>query len=238
MSRGPLHATRRFLGDRRAVSAIEFALILPVFLAIMAGGIQLITYVNASRKIDLIASSISQMIAQTAPPQGSTIATVNSLDLHFSFDAALVLFPYLMTDAPQQNLEWWQDISINFASIVFTPKILTCLTNSDPTVCYQANVAWTSTGTAGGNYRPCAIPQSPAADAAAPSRTSLPRSVFGPDSIIAVDVVFLFRPTFGATFIAPVRIARSIYLQPRYATQIKYDITNDDGIAVKCPGFL
>lgn len=227
----------RFLRDARAVSAVEFAVILPAFLALMAAGIQVITYVNATRKVDLIASSISQMISQATPPQGSTIATVNSLDLHFSFDSALVLFPYLMKDGPRQGLQWWQAISISFASIVFTPKITNCPAGAAPADCYLANVAWTSVGTYGGNHRPCLTPQVPAADSAAPTRFTLPRSVYGPDSIIVIDVVFLFKPTFGSAFLSPLRIARSVYLQPRYATQIKYDTKNDDGIAVTCLGF-
>jgi hypothetical protein len=56
-------------------------------------------------------------------------------------------------------------------------------------------------------------------------------------SIIAVDVVFNFRPTFGARFIPAVRIARSMYVQPRYATLVNFDPAGNDGIAVKCPGF-
>lgn len=228
---------RRFLRDRRAVSAVEFAVILPAFLALMAGGIQLVAYINATRKIDLVANSISQMISQAVPPQGSTVATVNSLDLHFSYDSALVLFPYLMKDGPRQGLQWWQDISINFASIAFTPKIPACGSTAAPADCYLATVAWTSTGTYGGNARPCLTPQSPAADTASPTRFTLPRSAYGPGSVIVVDVVFLFKPTFGSAFLSPLRIARSVYLQPRYATLITYDTTNDDGIASKCLGF-
>lgn len=228
---------RRFLRDRRGVSALEFAIILPAFLALMAGGIQLVTYIDATRKIDLVANSISQMISQAVPPPNLTVATVNSLDLHFSYDAALVLFPYLMKDGPRQGLEWWQAISINFAGIAFTPKKPACASNASPADCYVATVAWTSTGTYGGNFRPCLTPQTPAPDAAPPTRFTLPRSAYGPGSVIVVDVVFLFKPTFGSAFLSPVRIARSVYLQPRYATLINYDTTNDDGIAVKCLGF-
>ncbi|GJD32567.1 hypothetical protein PMNALOAF_3843 [Methylobacterium adhaesivum] len=228
---------QRFLGDRSAVSAVEFAVILPVLMLLTAAGLQLVTYLNAIRKVDLIANSISQIISQASPPQGSTVATVNSLDLHFTYDASMVLFPYVLQDAKRRGISWYQAISINFASIAFIAKVPACGSNADPSECYVATVAWTSMGTAGDNYRRCVTPQLAAADSATPNRVSLPRSVFGPGSIIAVDVVFMFTPTFGAGFIDPIRIARSVYLQPRYATLINYDTTNDDGIAVKCPGY-
>ncbi|MFC6740312.1 hypothetical protein [Methylobacterium tardum] len=86
-----------------------------------------------------------------------------------------------------------------------------------------------------GNYRPCTPAQLPADNTAAPSRATLPRSVFGPGSLIAVDVVFTFRPSFGARFIPAIRIARSMYVQPRYASLVDLDTTGNDGIATKCP---
>ena len=235
MSAGLPSPTRAFIADTRAVSAVEFALIFPVLLVLMLAGIQLVTYINATRKVELIAQSISQMISQAQPPQNSTTATVNATDLHFSFDSALVLFPYLMKDAPRQGLQWWQDIAITFASVNFTQTASNCTGTTDLSNCYAAKVVWTSTGTTGGNYRPCTPAQLPADNTAAPSRATLPRSVFGPGSLIAVDVVFTFRPSFGARFIPAMRIARSMYVQPRYASLVDLDTTGNDGIATKCP---
>jgi hypothetical protein len=237
MQAGATAAALRFGVDRRGISAVEFALVFPVLLILMIAGTQLVTYINASRKVELVAQSISQMLSQAQPPQNGTVATVNAADLHFSFDSSLVLFPYLMKDAPRQGLQWWQDITITFASVAFTQTATNCPNTSDQSNCYAANVVWTSTGTAGGNYRPCTPAQLPADNTAAPNRSSLPRSVFGPGSLIAVDVVFNFRPSFGAKFIPAVRIARSMYVQPRYAALVNFDTTGNDGIATKCPGY-
>lgn len=231
---------RRFLGEEKAVAAIEFAVILPILLLLLLAGIQIVLYINASRKVGQVARSISQMISQAKPPTNSSTATVNATDLHFSFDSTLVIFPFLMGDAKRQNTAWWQDISINYASIAFTPTSGTCNDPSDQSACYTANVVWTSTGTAqpyGTNYRPCTPAQLPADNTAPPNRLTLPRSVFGPASLIVIDVVYNFTPTFGAKFVPAVRIARSAYVQPRYATLINYDTTNSDGIATKCPGY-
>ena len=227
----------RFADDRRGVSAIEFAVVLPMLVMLMLGGIQLVTYVNATRKVELVAQSISQMLSQAVPPPGSTIATVNATDLHFSYDASLVLFPSLMKDGPRQGLQWWQDIAINYASVSFTQTSTGCSDPADMSACYTANVVWTSSGTPGGNERPCAIPLLPAANAAPPSPGTLPRSVYGPGTLIVIDVVFTFKPSFGAKFFPESRIARSVYVQPRYATLVNYDTANSDGIASKCPGY-
>lgn len=216
---------------------LEFSLVLPILLVLMLGGIQLIAFVNATRKVELVARSISQMISQSVPPQGSTIAMVTATDLHFSYDSTLVLFPYLMKDGQRQGISWWQDIMIKYASVNFTQKAANCTDTTDMSACYTANVVWTSTGTTGSNARPCAVPLLPADNTAPPSVGTLPRSVFGPGSLIVIDVVFTFTPTFGAKFFPAVRIARSAYVQPRYATLVNYDTTNSDGIATKCPGY-
>ncbi len=133
------------------------------------------------------------------------------------------------------------DISINYASIAFTKVTATCNDPTDQSACYTANVVWTSTGTAqpyGANYRPCSTPQLPADNTATPSRTALPRSVFGPATLIVIDVVFNFTPTLGSKFFPAIKIARSAYVQPRYASLINYDTTNNDGIATKMSRLL
>ena len=228
----------RFLRSTRATVAVEFAFALPVLIVLLLLGIQVVTYVNAVRKVELLATSISEMISQAAPPTGSTIASVNQLDLHFAYDAGLVVFPYLMSDAQRQGVAWWQDIYINYASVQFV-KIpgTTCPATGDQSSCYLANVVWTSTGTTGGKYRPCLIPQLAMDDTSAPNNAYLPRSIFGASSVIAVDVVFSFHPTFAGNLLPTLRIARSVYVQPRYASLITYDTTNSDGIATKCLGY-
>lgn len=234
MRRRPL---ARFARDERAISAVEFSIIFPFLLILMLGGIQLVVFTNAVRKVELAASTMSEMISQAVPPTSqTTTATVNQLDLHFSYDSTMLVFPYLMKDAAGQNIAWWQDITIDFASIQFTQISTTCGTQADQSPCYLANVVWTSSGTVGNNYRPCVVPQL-ATTSNVPNRTTLPSSVFGPGSIIAVDIVYKFTPGFGARFLGTQTISRSVYVQPRYATLINYNTTGNDGIAQKCPGY-
>ncbi len=238
MRAGPVARIRRFRACERGIAAVELALILPILFTLMLGGIQIVAYINASRKVDLVVRSISQMISQTKPEGATTVATVNQADLHFSFDSALVLFPYLMSEGKRQGRPWWQVITINYASIRFNPIAVTCQDPNDQSACYSAEVVWTSTGTAqpasGPLYRRCGTALTPVDNTAAPSPTTLPRSLFGPATTVVIDVTFTFVPTFGARYLPSIQIARSAYVQPRYASLIDYDITGNDGIATKC----
>lgn len=236
---GWIHAKlTRFAASERASSAVELALVLPVLVVLMLAGFQVVLYVNASRKVELVANSISEMISQATPPTASsTTATVTALDLHFGYDASLVLFPYLMKDAAQKGVSWWQDIVIKYASIQFKQISTNCAGNADQSACYTANVVWTSSGTTGNTTRPCGVPQIAADDNASPTNLTLPRSLFGPGSVVAVDVSFTFVPTFGSQFVQPLLIKRSVFVQPRYASLITYDMSTSDGIATSCPGY-
>lgn len=219
------------------VSALEFALIAPVLVVLVLAGFQVVEYVNAVRKIQLVASSISDMITETPPPSvGATTATVNALDVHFSSNSALVLFPYLMKDGPANGTTWSQDITINYASVQFASTGATC-PGQDQSACYVASVVWTSNALGLNNARPCLIPQLAADDTAAPSPHTLPRSLFGPGSAVVIDVIFTFRPTFATSLMRPMTIRRSIYMPPRYVDLINFDTTGNDGAASKCLGY-
>ncbi|MFH6785878.1 MULTISPECIES: TadE/TadG family type IV pilus assembly protein [Methylobacterium] len=238
MRRALIRRIRAFRAAEDGLAAVELAMILPTLLIVMLGGLQVISYINAVRKVERVVESISQMISQARPVGNSTIATVNASDLHFSFDAAMVLFPYLMAEGKRQNRAWSQVITINYAGITFTQTATNCADSTDQSACYRADVAWTSTGTqqpdAGPAYRPCGTPQIAADNKAPPSRTALPRSLFGPAAMVVIDVLFTFTPTFGARYLPSITIARSAYVQPRYATRVDYDTTNNDWIATKC----
>ena len=231
-----LHVSlRRFGTSRDATSAIEFAIVSPVLIILMLAGLQLVLYVNATRKVEYVAGSIAQMVSEATPPSNTTTtAKVNATDLHFSHDSALVLFPYIMSDSTSKGIPWQNDIDIDYASIQFTPIKGTSCSGYDQSSCFTASVVWTSNGTAGTNSRVCGSQQTAVDDTMSPTSKTLPRSIFGQGSIIAVDVVFNFVPKFGAKFLPAIRIAKSVFLQPRYASLITYDTTNDDGIATLC----
>lgn len=228
-------ALTRFRGSVAGVSAVEFAFVFPILLILLLAGGQVILYIDATRKVQQIATSVSEMLSQAAPAASAdTTAKVNATDLNFSYDASLVIFPYIMGDAQRRNISWRQGLTVSFAGISFTKLSATCDGTADLSSCYAATVDWTSTGTSSGSYRPCILPQLPVDDGAPYNRLNLPRSLYGPGSIVAVDVSFTFNPTFGSSFLNPVTITRSAFVQPRYVTRIDFDTTSNDGIASKC----
>ncbi|MCW6511574.1 TadE/TadG family type IV pilus assembly protein [Lichenifustis flavocetrariae] len=226
---------RQFQRSAAGVAAIEFAMIFPLLLVLLLAGGQVILYVDAARKVQRVATSVSEMLSQAAPGSSSaTTATVNTTDLNFSYDAATVIFPYVLGDAARRNLTWRQAITVSMAGIAFTKLSSACDGADDKSTCYAATVKWTSTGTSSASYRPCLPQQVPVDNAAPYNRLNLPSSLYGPGFIIAVDVSFTFNPTFGDGLISPVTIIRSAFVQPRYATEIDFDTTNSDGIASIC----
>ncbi len=229
----------RFRRHTDGVSAVEFAIVFPVLILLMLGGTQLVGYINAVRKVEAAASSMSEMLSQTYNPSdpAATTVYVTTSDLHFAYDQTMVVFPYLLKDAARQNVPWYQDITIDFASIQFVANgnVCTALTDAkliDQSGCYVAKVVWTTTGTSGNNARPCGLQQP--TTSSFPDNGKLPSNIFGAGSVIAVDVVFNFVPTFGSKFFGARRIARSVYVQPRYASLIDFNIIGNDGIATKC----
>ncbi|MDX7953808.1 TadE/TadG family type IV pilus assembly protein [Lichenihabitans sp. Uapishka_5] len=224
-----------FGGDEDAASAVEFSIVLPILLVLLLGGSQVVVYINATRKVQQVATSVSEMLSQAAPAiSTNSTATINSTDLEFSYDAALVIFPYVMTDSQRQGIAWRTDLLVSMASVSFTPNNNICI-GADLSGCYTSNVDWTSTGTPSGAYRPCGHSQNPIDNGAPYNRTGLPRSLYGPGSVVVVDVRFTFTPTFGAGFVGPITITRSAFVQPRYVTTIGFDATNPTGIATTCP---
>jgi Flp pilus assembly protein TadG len=217
---------KQFWGARQAIAAVEFALVLPLLVVLMLGSVETARLITFARRVTLDATTVVEMLTQNGT------GTVNYVDLHFSVDSTMVIFPQILQDAAQKGISWKNDISVSIASVVFTPNPSTCTSNCS----YIANVVWNSGPN--NNKRTCGVPLVSAPDTSSPSKTALPADVFGPGSIVVVDIVFSYTPIFGLGLFGTVPIARSAYLSPRYVPLIKYAvISGDDGIGAECPGY-
>lgn len=214
---GPL----RFGADRRGASALEFALCAPLFILLLLVGVDTSRYVFATRQIEDVAATIGQMISMT---QGGEIG---DKDLQFYRNSAMVIFPQALADAAQQSIPWDQDIDISVASVAFQAASSACTAHCT----YVPKVVW-----AGGTKpRSCTVALTAAPDSAPPSRTTLPASVYGPGSVIVVNVGFAFRPTIAPQFMTTIPIRRSFYVAPRYSASIAYASGGGaNGIAHAC----
>lgn len=84
---GPAILFRRFAAARDGVSAVEFALILPLMLVIYAGCGELTTALSLDRKVSRAASTISDLVAQQS--------SISSTQMNGIFDATqAILEPF------------------------------------------------------------------------------------------------------------------------------------------------
>lgn len=196
------HRIRSLVQDRDGVAAIEFAFIAPVLLVVLLAGFDMARYAQSVRRLEAVAASIGQMLSV------STSGQIATADLQFYEDATMVLFPQVLQDSYQQGIAWGKDIGMTVSSVKFS--------GTDPN--YTANVGW-SVGT---NLRPCKTPLTAVADVAPPTPQTLPIDVFGPGSLIVVDLTFTFRPTIASKLLSAMPIVRSYYVQPRYVAALSY----------------
>ena len=94
MVRPPRHARRlmrRLLRDRRAVSAVEFALVFPLMLTIYLGGSEVGTGLSISREVSHVASTLGDLVGQCS--------SISDADMSNILAAAVyVIAPYATTN--------------------------------------------------------------------------------------------------------------------------------------------
>lgn len=88
----PLWHVRSFSGDRRGVSAVEFALILPLLIVTYFGSVELSQALTAYRKVNHLGSVVGDLVAQSTG--------LTSIEMSNIFDAGkAVMSPFDSADA-------------------------------------------------------------------------------------------------------------------------------------------
>ena len=206
-----LTCRRRFglLGSRSGVAAIEFALILPTIVSMLAALFDITNGYIASLRVNYCAQAIDQIA--TAEAAGST--TTNTLNLSQVSTAASAVYGYLpnLLSASPPNF------GAVISSVAMTPTVTGCTSGCT----YTAHVAWS------GNYlgslgalRPCDITQGVSVITATtntqtPSPTTLPSSVYSAAPLLVVDITYTFTPTFFSFITSSFTISQSAYFAPR-----------------------
>lgn len=90
---GILRSIRRFRRDHRGVSAVEFALLLPVMLTLYLGGSELTQGITLKRKATMVARSVGDLVAQDVSVSNAEMSSVFSA-------ATAIIAPY-----PAENLK-------------------------------------------------------------------------------------------------------------------------------------
>ena len=78
---------RRFLRDKRGVSAVEFAMLLPLMITLYLGGVEVSSAIAVDRKVTQVARTVGDLVAQST--------SVNATDMTNILNAASsVVQPY------------------------------------------------------------------------------------------------------------------------------------------------
>ena len=214
----------RFTGDINGVAALEFAICAPVLILLLLAGTDALRAFQTSDNVDAIANTVAEMIAEHRTD------TINYQDLQFYHDAAMLTYPHLLSSAFESRRSWDSTISISMSSVDFGPAQSGCSTSC----VYTPKMVWTG----GSAPRSCTVPMIAVDDDAPPAPTTLPRDIFGPGSIIIVDIVYTYQPLLQVRFFPQFNIKRSYYVSVRFNSVIQYkNIQGDNGIVSACSSY-
>lgn len=108
-----LPLTRRFARDRGAVSAVEFALILPIMITLYFGCVELSDGIIADRKVTSMTSAIGDLVAQAATIEDAEMANIfeaaSSIMAPYSADPIKLVVTHVTVDEDGKGIVDWSD---------------------------------------------------------------------------------------------------------------------------------
>jgi Flp pilus assembly protein TadG len=159
----PLARLRGFSADQDGVSAVEFAILLPLMLTLYLGGVEISQAVSADRKTTLVAHTVGDLTAQSSN-------VTSSGDIPNYFNAAQkIAYPYASANlqvtissvcidaaGTKATIGWSQTLNGTARGLGATvtsniPSALmvanTSLIWGEATYAYKPTIGWTITGT-------------------------------------------------------------------------------------------
>ena len=224
--RGAIGHARRIAADRKGVAAVEFAFLMPVMIIMYVGVVDVTRGVIASRKLDVLSRTISDLVSQQPTSQTTSISTLSTI-----FTAAsAVMQPY------------------NTAGITLTVSAVDIKAKSNNTCC-DALVRWSYTQ--GGTLRACTTPLTQVPNGTVPTPTNIPVALitanqtagYGYTSgltsyVIVADVAYTYKPIFfQAISWFSAGMHKTTYMVPRSASG-PVTIANPSGAPVGQSGVI
>jgi Flp pilus assembly protein TadG len=184
------------------VVATEFAVIVPIMLAMFFGTVEFSSGVAVDRKVTIIARTLSDLTSQSPPPTAqSPSATVYDSDLQNIFTASIsILKPYSSTPANATISE----IYIDSAGV--------------------ARVQWSKSATIAANATQATLTMStrnPTDVIVVPPQLSVNKTY-----LILSEVTYLYTPTIGYVMKTAVNLADVAYTRPRQVVCVVYATPN------------
>jgi Flp pilus assembly protein TadG len=194
----------RILRDRRAVAALEFALVLPLMLALLFGVYELSEPMMINQEVYAAAHSIAASASSLAvQADGSTSLTYAQVQ----FEASTIFAEIPALRAHQQGYGTG-DTGVTISAVVFEPTTAGCVPSPGITCNYTANVAWSVAYTGGdsglvpyeallGQSDCQTLVQTPPGGGplgTVPTLDVTTNATSWPDPILAVNVFIKYRP--------------------------------------------
>lgn len=236
IGRGGAKHTRRRLG-RRAVAAVEFAIVAPLLVTLVLGLYDISQALLIKRRVALAALEIAETASTFAVQANTATNQLTNAQVWTSDTAAFLHLPGMRANSAAGTAD--ANYAITISSVQFSPK-------STGSNTYNAHVAWSSYATNGlKNLRACDVPASQGEDnnnmsAAKPglapassndieSLSTLPPSAYLPPStvsqpypLIVADVQYTYVPLFSKFITGNITFFRSRFVSPRIGTSDAY----------------
>jgi len=218
-ARPRLPRVKDFLGARGGVSAVEFALILPVLLLLLVGAIDVGRAISAANRVTYVSASLGELVSRT-----DTALTPDDID------GFIALAPLINPDILRYGRQIGStDIAalskITVSSVAFTKTDATC------TVACVYLGAVVFSRTRGGTVRPCGVVTA-VADGSAVTPTTVPASLYGPAPLVIIDVEIPFKPLILSSLPLPASFRSTSYYIPRATKTGTTPVTSTQN----CPG--
>jgi Flp pilus assembly protein TadG len=198
---------RRFRRGEDGASAVEFGLLAPVLVILLTGAVEFSGAITASNRSIHVADALAEMVSRVDH------AVTNDELKNYALTAALV-DPEIVKYARVSNTALEQAFKVTISSVQFEPKSPTCVLLG---CAYEANVVFSYT--LNGTKRSCGK-LTPAA-ATAQSSTTLPSDVYGPGSLVVVDVEVPYATVLPVRLAKTLTFKRSAYFRPRHSSRIE-----------------
>jgi|HubBroStandDraft_1064217.scaffolds.fasta_scaffold276962_1 Flp pilus assembly protein TadG len=155
-----LKELRGFAADQRGVSAIEFAILLPLMLTLYLGGVEVSQAVSADRKTTLVAHTVGDLTAQASNVASSDVTNIfnaaTAVAYPFASSNLSVTLSSVCIDSTgtKATIGWSQTLNGTARSGTVTSLVPSALMVANSSLiwgeahyAYKPTIGWTITGT-------------------------------------------------------------------------------------------
>lgn len=211
--------------DRRAVAALEFALLAPVLIVVALSLLDITNAITSWWQLAAAADAIGRIATTYAATENNS----NSLSTTQAVTASTAVFAVVpaLASAPLSRY------GVTLSSIVMAPTSSSC--SGDCT--YVANTAWSLVLQGTGAARPCGT-LAVVPDGQPSSPSTLAADAYTASPVLVVDVSYEFAPLFTTIFGTGLRFTETAYMPARTGGNADWvHLTGPNAAHAQCPGY-